>query len=108
MVVELINLTPHAIVVDNGSTQKSYEPSGIVARVETKSTVVDMLDGFDVVQNQVIGDNLPEPQEGKVFIVSAMILALKPDRDDLVAPNTGAAKRNEKGHIVSVPGFVKS
>ena len=106
--VELINLTPHAIVVDNGSTQKVYEPAGIVARVETKSTVVDVVDGFEVVQNQVVGDNLPEPQEGKVFIVSAMVLALRPDRGDLVAPNTGAAKRNDKGHIVSVPGFVRS
>ena len=39
---------------------------------------------------------------------SAMVLAACNDRSDLVAPATGHpdAVRSEKGHIVSVPGFV--
>ena len=102
------NLTPHAITVDNGVSSKVYEPDGLVARVITESKVVGEVDGFEVVTNEVIGDNLPEPQEGVILIVSAMVLGLRPDRGDLVAPNTGAAKRNEKGHIVSVPGFVRA
>ena len=106
--VELINLTPHPIVVDNGSARKVYEPSGVVARVETESTVVGEVDGFDVVTNRVLGHNVPDPKEGVVYIVSAMVLALLSDRTDLVAPDTGKAARNEQGHIVSVPGFVRS
>ena len=102
----VINLTPHAIVVDNGEVSKTYEPSGEVARVLTESTKVGEVDGFDVVTTTVKGDNLPEPQDGVYYIVSAMVKALRPERQDLLSPNTGVAKRNEKGHIVSVPGFV--
>jgi len=104
----LVNLTPHPIVVDNGVSKKVYEPAGTIARVETVSTKVDEVDGFDVVTNQVTGHNVPDPEEGKVYIVSAMVLSLLSDRADLVAPDTGKASRNEKGHIVSVPGFVRS
>jgi len=104
--VEIINLTPHPIVVDNGEVSKTYEPSGEVARVLTESTKVGEVDGFDVVSTKVIGDNLPEQKEGVYLIVSAMVKGLRPERKDLLAPNTGAAKRNEKGHIVSVPGFI--
>ena len=106
--VSIRNLTPHPIVVDNGVTQKVYEPDGLIARVITESTVVDEVDGFEVVANKVVGDNLPAPVEGVFLIVSTMVLGLRPDRADLIAPNTGTAKRNEKGHIISVPGFVRS
>jgi len=106
--VSIRNLTPHAIVVDNGVNSKVYEPDGLIARVNTESTVVGEVDGFEVVANTVVGDNLPAPVDGVYLIVSAMVLGLRPDRADLIAPNTGAAKRNEKGHIVSVPGFVRS
>ena len=108
MALQVINLTPHPIVVDNGETRKVYEPSGEVARVITESTVVGEVDGFELVANQVTGDNLPAPVEGTYLLVSAMVLGLRPDRTDLIAPNTGAATRNDKGHIISVPGFVKA
>jgi len=106
--MEIINLTPHAIVVDNGSNKVTYEPSGLVARVSTESTVVDNVDGFDVVTNIVTGDNLPEEKEGVFLLVSAMVLGLRLERKDLIAPDTGRAARNDKGHIVSVPGFVRN
>jgi hypothetical protein len=102
------NITPHAITVDNGVTKVTYEPDGLVARVTTESTVVGEVDGFEVVSNTVKGDNLPEVKEGVYLLVSAMVLGLRPDRKDLIAPNTGAATRNDKGHIVSVPGFVRA
>jgi hypothetical protein len=104
--ITIINITPHAIVVDDGEISKTYEPSGKVARVITESTPVGKMDGFEVVSTRVMGDNLPEPQDGVYLIVSAMVMGLRPDRKDLIAPNTGAAKRNEKGHIISVPGFI--
>ena len=56
---------------------------------------------------------LPEPEEGTIYIVSAMVLAAnnsKPRcRGDLVAPATGHPEcKRENGFIVSVPGFVRS
>ena len=103
---DIINLTPHAIVVDNGVKTVTYEASGLVARIDTESKTIGEVDGFDIVSTTVVGDNLPDPKDDTLYIVSAMVKGLRPDRSDLVAPNTGAAKRNEKGHIVSVPGFI--
>jgi hypothetical protein len=104
--MRVLNLTPHAIVVDNGVDKKTYEPSGELARVSTETTVVGSVDGFEIVESTVTGDNLPTQEEGTYLLVSAMVKGLRPDRKDLLAPNTGKATRNEKGHIVSVPGFI--
>ena len=101
------NLTSHAIVVDNGKTQAAYEPSGEVARVLTETSVVGEVDGFEIAESVVTGDNLPSQQEGTYLLVSVMVKSLRPDREDLLSPNTAEAKRNGKGHIISVPGFIR-
>ena len=106
--MEIANMTPHAITVENNGTSKVYEPSGTIARVEMKSETVGLIDGFPIVKNKVVGHNVPEQQDSTYYIVSAMVLGLLPERKDLLAPNTGQAKRNESGHIVSVPGFVSN
>ena len=53
---------------------------------------------------------LPEPQEGTLLIVSALVLsaAKAAGRTDCVAPATGHPDCVRKdGFIVSVPGFVR-
>lgn len=102
---KFINCTPHAIVVTGGET---HQPTGSIARVTATFSAFDA----DGVCEQVFGEvqNLPAPQEGVVYIVSGMVLsALASKRTDVVAPATGHPQvvRNEKGHIVSVPGFVR-
>ena len=101
----LVNLTPHAIVLDNGVDSLTVEPSGSIARVsvELVETAVTGL------YSQVFGDvaGLPEPVEGTLYIVSAMVLSAVPHRVDVYAPATALAARNELGHIVSVPGLVR-
>lgn len=55
-------------------------------------------------------ENLPEPEEGTIYIVSAMVLAAAKEkgRTDVVAPATGHPDCvRENGFIVSVPGFVR-
>lgn len=100
--MEFVNLTPHAIVLNDGRT---FEPSGAIARVSASFAEA----GPDLF-TQVFGEveNLPAPVEGTTFIVSGLVKAALPERSDVVAPATGhpAVVRNEKGHIVSVPGFV--
>lgn len=99
-----INLTPHAIVLNSG---ESFPPSGQLARVSATFTPFE-----NGVCEQVYGEieNLPSPTEGTRYIVSGLVLAaLRGSRPDVVAPATGHPEvvRNEKGQIVSVPGFVR-
>lgn len=99
---KFINCTPHAIVLNDG---RVFEPSGLVARVSSSTT-----DFIDDVCETVYGEltGVPEVVDGVKYIVSAMVLNAS-TRKDLVAPATGHVDtvRNDKGHIVSVPGFTR-
>ncbi len=100
--MKYINCTPHAVVLNDGTT---FPPCGSVARVT--DTYTPFVDGVCKCSHGAV-QGLPAPVEGNYIIVSAMVLAAS-DRKDLVAPATGHkdAIRNEKGQIVSVPGFVR-
>jgi hypothetical protein len=100
-----INCTPHDILWNDGTV---FSKSGTIARVS--ATFSGFANG---VCDQVFGlvQDLPEPQEGTMWIVSAIVLtaAKMQGRTDCVAPATGHPDclRNAAGHILSVPGFVR-
>jgi len=102
--VNFVNLCMHPIALNDG---RLFQPSGTVARV---AATFGNFDEFDVcLQGFGAVEGLPEPQEGSVFIVSALVLgALNGSRPDVVAPASGhpLAKR-DGGNVVSVPGFVR-
>jgi len=97
----ITNLTPHPITI--GCT--TIMPSGIVARVSVEFT--EERDGFCT---QIFGEieGLPAPQDGVRYVVSGMVLSAT-DRKDVFAPASGHpdTKRNDKGHIISVPCLVQ-
>jgi len=96
------NFTPHVINMNDG---QSFVSEGL-ARVSASFTTFNN----DNICRQSFGEveGLPEPQKDVMLIVSGMVLGAS-DRSDLVAPATGHkdTRRNAKGHIVSVPGFVR-
>jgi len=100
--MDYMNLTPHAISLNDG---RVFPPSGTVARVEA-----EFGDIVDDVCSQTFGEvsDLPAPQDGTRYIVSGLVKQVVADRHDVVAPATGHSLtvRNERGHIVSVPGFI--
>lgn len=99
--MQIINCTPHAIALNNG---ESFPISGNIARVSSSFEEVE--NGFfKVAYGQVTG--LPDEQEGTFYIVSSMV-ANATSRKDVIVPATGHPEciRNEKGQIVSVPGFI--
>lgn len=105
---KFINLTPHDIKLNDGTI---YPATGKIARVE--NTFSNFCCGISKVFYGEI-ENLPEPEDGTYYIVSAMVLAAnnsKPKcrrRGDLVSPATGHPDcKRENGFIVSVPGFVR-
>ena len=108
--MKLVNLTPHAIKVDNGSTSFTVEPSGTIARIEqAEESAGYSIEGIEVIRSTrtgVIG--FEDADMDHVYIVSSMVLDNLPDDFPyhVVAPDTGkTAKRNDKGHIVSVSRF---
>ena len=100
-----LNCTPHDIVLNDGTV---FPKSVTVARVSASFSEIE-----NSICDQVFGhvQDLPAPNEGTFFIVSAVVLtaAKLQGRTDCVAPATGhgAVVRNEAGHIVSVPCFVR-
>ena len=98
---KFVNCTPHAIKLNDG---RVFDPSGSVARVSSSFT-----DFTDDICTVVYGDltGVPDAAEDTFYIVSAMVLSAS-TRKDLVAPATGHKDciRDDKGFIVSVPGFV--
>ena len=106
--MEIINLTPHDIVVRTAEGDTIFPKSGEVARVSTASKDAGSVNGITVVKT-VFGavEGIPEQEGDTVYIVSAMVLsALAGTRGDVVAPDTGnTAVRNEKGQIVAVTRF---
>lgn len=99
-----VNLTKHAVrirVNDNhlaepDETDLVIPPSGTEANVQTIRESGAEFDGVPVVR---VGygaiQGLPEPQEGVIYIVSALTapLAARAGRTDVVAPDTDPAGR---------------
>lgn len=103
----IINLTPHAINVEANGVKKTYPASETPARVSFKSLVVGKVDGF-LLSKTEYGEvtGLPEQEANTYYIVSMLVKAAAPNRNDLICPDSGRAYRDSDGNIVSVPGFI--
>lgn len=102
--LKVVNLTQHPITVENDEGKWVFKPSGTEARVGIK--LKEIKPGF-YKQSFTEVENLPEPAENTIYIVSAMVLSGLKGRSDVYAPATSIVKRNEKGFIDSVPGLVQ-
>lgn len=103
--MKFINLTPHAVVLNDG---RVFETSGIIARVSQTISSFDE-NGIAIASFGEI-ENLPEPKQDTMYIVSGLVASAAKDRCDLVSPATNhkETKRSPEGQIISVPGFIKT
>lgn len=122
MATKLVNLTPHEIVLmdDSGEKEIARIPvAGEAARVETRATQTGTVEingvSIPIVSTQ-FGEvkNLPEPEDGVIYITSILVAqALRGKRDDVVAPDTGPdsavrfADGPQKGQIKGVRRFTR-
>lgn len=99
--MQIINCTPHEVKLNNG---ESFPVSGNVARVSSSFEEAEK-GFFKVAYGEVTG--LPEAKADTLYIVSALV-ANATNRRDVIVPATGHPEciRNDKGQIVSVPGFI--
>lgn len=106
----VINLTPHEVTVRvevEEGPDVVFPPSGQVARVEAVQTFCGVVAGIPVVRS-VFGEptNLPAEATGVTYLVSSLVAQAVTNREDVVAPDTGATSiRDEAGRIVAVRRF---
>lgn len=106
----LVNLTPHCInvVSEDGSRLYDVPVSGTVARCSQSETHLFDLQvaGISIpVTGQSFGEvvDLPAPQPETFYIVSRLVAAACPDRNDLLVP--GPLVRNDEGQPVGCRGL---
>lgn len=109
---EIINLTPHNIVVYNETGETILEvfpPSGEIARASEYNDTIEMkVNGIPVVKKSYGNPvNLPVAQKGVHFIVSGPVLEGAQERTDLLCPDTGpdSVVRDREGNILGVRRF---
>ena len=103
--VKIVNLTPHKITFVTDKGDLIVKPSGSVARVssETKETGCIYVSNFGLripLTTTVFGqvENLPEPEEGVIYVVSSLVAGRVPERHDVYIPNESI--RDDKGRII--------
>lgn len=108
--MQLVNLTPHAIVLRDGNgTDHTIAPSGVVARVATIAGKPEAVDGVPVPVAPAVRfgavEGLPAPASGVAYIVSGIVGAACAGRSDVLVPGTGPADgavRDDAGRIIAV------
>lgn len=105
---KIINLTPHDINVNTGIIVKTFKPSGVVCRLAVTQRMGGAVNGIPLVET-VYGEieNLPDPKEGTVYLVSSMVSSQCYHRPDVMSPDTGPTAMRRKGKIICVTRFSK-
>lgn len=105
--MKIMNLTPHALTIISGENNMQklvIEPSGVVARVSTRTESIGSIttdDGFNIpLTTTVFGrlEGLPAPEEGTIYVVSSLVAGRVPYRPDVMIPNESI--RDDKGRII--------
>lgn len=102
--MEVMNLTPYTITVFNnkGKVKSQILPSGTVARVKINSKTTQM-DYFPITETTSTICDLPNPQNGVIYIVSLQVALCCRGRLDVVFPNE--AVKHPKGKGIGCKSF---
>ena len=105
---QIVNLTPHVLVlVVDENESLEYQPASRPARVSSFEEPVGNLFGVPTLAvkfGEITG--LPEPQEGTLFVVSAMVatVARATGRTDVASP--GRLVRDGQGHVIGAGALI--
>lgn len=104
---EVINLTPHPIILKIGDASIVIKQSGIVTRISTTSSIVTRIFGVPGVPlvRTSFGkiEGMPVLKKDVYYIVSTMVKAAFPDNDFLIVPHD--LIRNDDGYITGCKSF---
>ena len=100
--MQIINLTPHTI--NEVTTGTKIPASGRVVRLKLSTVKSKEIAGMPVFESVVESvEGLPEAQPDTYYLVSAIVLAACPERNDLLSP--GNLVRDENGQPTGCVGF---
>ena len=101
----IINLTPHDLNIVHGDLITIVKAENTPARVSSKVEVIGYLNNgiplYDTVYGEVI--DLPQPQDGVIYVVSRIVKNCVPDRKDVLVP--GNLLRDDKGNVIGCNGL---
>lgn len=107
--MKFINCTPHPITVvaKDGTVILALPKGEIVPRLAQSTKIVDTVGGIDIAETQ-FGEleNMPNPADGVVYVVSRLVLSAAVGRTDLVVPNELA--RDGNGNILGCYNFARN
>ena len=97
--MNIINLTPHSVVIVREGGNITIPASGTLARVAARTATVGEIDGIPVTSTE-FGEveGLPAPTPGTAYVVSSIVASRVPDREDVFIPNESV--RDENGRII--------
>ncbi len=99
--MNIINLTPHPITFMDCENDiiEIVEPSDKIARLKTDTAIIGWINDIPITKT-VFGkvENLPDPKDNTVYILSSLVAKAVNDRDDVFIPNESV--RDEKGRII--------
>lgn len=103
--MKIINCTPHTVSVHNSDgTKLTLNPSGTVPRVQVNRTFLQKAGGADVYRPDYgKPSGLPDRADDTFYIVSSLLAAAAPDRDDLLTP--GNPIRDDQGRVIGCKGL---
>lgn len=99
--VKFINLTPHDVnlILPDESTM-TIQASGSVARVGSHVEQVETIGIIPIVKTvfDTVVTDLPDPQDGVIYLTSTLVAQAVPDRTDVLVP--ADLRRDEAGRII--------
>ena len=106
--MKFINLTPHPVsIISTGGMITTIPSVENPARVSTVSVKLAVVDGIQIIRQKLGNDveNLPDPQDDTLLIVSQVVFEACGDRSDLVFPADFV--RNAAGAIIACRALSK-
>ena len=104
--MHIVNLTPHSVVIVTECGIEKQYPSAGLARVGATFVVDSTVDGIKLGHTEYgMITGLPEPEDGTIYVVSALVRAACPQRCDVYSP--AEYNRNSEGQVVSVRALTR-
>ena len=106
----IVNLTPHPLHLYLHLSKEDGEvitiaPTAPAARVSSVTEEVSKINGIPVTRTTFGAvEDLPDPEEGTIFVVSMLVQQAANHRSDLYRPDTGPQNvvRDGEGKIIGV------